>query len=395
MYTYFVGIDIAKYKHQAAFIGAAGDKAGPEISFDNTKDGFALFSIALNRFDKEQTVIGLESTGHYWLALYSFLLDDGWTVKVINPIQTDAFRKMNIRKTKTDRIDAVVIAELLRFGQYSETTLASEELIQLKMLSRLRTSLTETVGDFKRQIITILDHFFPEFSSCFSHVFGKTPTALLAEYPSPEELASCDLEKLIELLEKNSRGRHSLNKAVELKEKAANSIGVKRGADASRFALKSLLALIECVNEQIAAYDGRISEIMENYRIILSIPGVGPVTGGAIVGEIGDISRFKSPRQLVAYAGLDPKVTQSGQFTGTRNNISKRGSPHLRRALYIAANSARLFDPVFKAFYEQMVTRNKHHNQALNAVASKLARVIHAVLITQKPYSGEILGNTV
>lgn len=393
MYEFFVGIDIAKYAHQAAFINVTGDKAAPDVSFDNTSEGFELLSLGLSGFDKERTVIGLEATGHYWLALYSFLIDNGWTVKVINPIQSDAFRNMYIRKTKTDRRDSFIIAEVLRFGRYTETVLPEEKLLQLRELSRCRAGMVETVGNLKRRVLTILDRTFPEFASCFSDVFGAAPLEVLNEYPSPEELANSDMNKLIALLVKSSRGRHSRTKAEELKEKASRSIGIKRGLAALTFQMKIQLEQMKFVEGQIKELDAFIAKIMKDFPLILGIPGIGTTLGGAIIGEIGDITRFGTPQKLMAFAGMDPKVTQSGQFTGTENKISKRGSPFLRRAVYIAANVARIHDPVFKVHYERLVARGKHPKQALAAVATKLLRVIHAVMVKQVPYSPEILAN--
>lgn len=395
MYVSFVGIDIAKYKHQAAFIDAAGSRVAPDISFDNTCEGFDLLSLVLRSFDKEQTVIGLEATGHYWLALYSFLADDGWTVKVINPIQSDAFRNMYIRKTKTDRVDSFIIAEVLRFGRYTETVLAGEKLTQLKELSRCRASLVETTGDLKRKVIAILDRIFPEFAACFSDVFGAAPMELSNQFPSPEDMANSDLEKLVKLLEKSSRGRHSLKKAQEFKEKAAKSIGVKKGLPALTFQLKILLEQMRFIDGQVKELDMFVTKIMKDFQIILSIPGIGTTLGGAILGEIGKITRFKTAKQLIAFAGMDPKVTQSGQFFGTENKLSKRGSPYLRRALYLAANVARIHDPIFKVHYEQLIACGKHPKQALGAVAAKLLRVVHAVMVKQVPYTPEILANSV
>ncbi|GHV45942.1 hypothetical protein FACS1894204_06540 [Synergistales bacterium] len=194
MYAFFVGIDVGKWNHQAAFINASGNKAAPELAFTNTGEGFQSLLQSLGSFDKEQTVIGLEATGHYWLALFSFLVDNAWTVKVINPMQSDALRNINIRKTKTDKKDSVLIADVIRFGRYTETVLPDEPILQLREVSRCRTGLVESVGNLKRKILCILDRIFPEFASCFSTVFGTTPTELLQEFADPEELANCDNE---------------------------------------------------------------------------------------------------------------------------------------------------------------------------------------------------------
>ena len=241
MYSFFVGIDIGKWNHQAAFLNSSGTKAAPDLAFENTGEGFQLLLKSLESFDKEQTVVGLEATGHYWLTLFSSLVDNAWTVKVINPMQSDALRNLNIRKTKTDRKDAVLIADVLRFGRYTETVLPEENLLQLRELSRCRVGQVEVVGCLKRKILGILDRIFPEFASCFSTVFGKAPTELLQEYADPEDLANCNVEKLIKLLEKQSRGRHSEAKAQELKDKAAKNVGSRMALDALKFQLKLLL----------------------------------------------------------------------------------------------------------------------------------------------------------
>jgi transposase len=391
MFSFFVGIDVGKWNHHAAFLNSSGTHSVPELAFTNTSEGFQLLLSSLNSFDKTQTVIGLEATGHYWLALFSFLVDNSWTVKVINPMQSDAFRNISIRKTKTDRKDSVLIADVLRFGRYTETVLPDEPILQLRELSRCRTGLVESSSNLKRKILAILDRIFPEFASCFSTVFGTAPTELLQEFADPEELANCDLEKLIKLLEKKSRGRHSDKKAQELKNKAAQSIGIRMGLDALKFELRLLLQQLDFIKKQIKEMDKFLKKLMKQHEILLTIPGISFVLGAAILGEIGDVNRFATPQQLQAFAGMDPSVTQSGNFTGTQGKISKRGSPYLRRAIYLAANAAQRFDSVFKEHYEKLVARGKHPKQAMGAVATKLLRVIHAVLKSRKPYNPQKL----
>lgn len=386
MYSFFVGIDVGKWNHQAAFLNLSGAIAAPDLAFENTDEGFQLLLKSLSAFDREQTVVGLEATGHYWLALFSFLVDNAWTVKVINPMQSDALRNINIRKTKTDRRDAVLIADVMRFGRYTETTLPEENLLQIRELSRCRVGQVELISSLKRKIPGILDRIFPEFASCFSTVFGKAPTELLQEYADPEELANCDVETLVKLLEKQSRGRHSEAKARELKDKAAKSVGIRLALDALKFQLRLLLQQLDFIKAQIKELDKFLKKLMKEYDILFSIPGISVTLGAAIIGEIGDINRFGTPQQLQAFAGMDPTVHQSGNFQGTQGKMSKRGSPFLRRAVYLAANAAHRVDPVFKEHYDKMVARGKHPNQALGAVATKILRVVHAVLKTRKPY---------
>jgi transposase len=168
-------------------------------------------------------------------------------------------------------------------------------------------------------------------------------------------------------------------------------LGRSPGLDAIKFELRLLLQQLEFIKKQIKELDKFIKKLMKEHEIILSIPGISFVLGAAIIGEIGDVNRFATPRQLQAYAGMDPSVTQSGNFSGTQEKMSKRGSPYLRRAVYLGANAARRFDSVFKEYYEKLVSRGKHPKQALGAVATKLLRVIHAVLKNQKPYNPQKL----
>ena len=152
-----------------------------------------------------------------------------------------------------------------------------------------------------------------------------------------------------------------------------------------------LLEQLDFIKGQVKELDKFLKKLMKNHELIYTIPGISVTLGSAILGEIGDVKRFGTPQQLQAFAGMDPSVTQSGNFQGTQAKMSKRGSPYLRRAVYLAANAARRFDPVFKDFYDRMIARGKHPKQALAAVGTKLLRVIHAVMTSQKPYNPQKL----
>lgn len=382
----YAGIDVGKYKHEVTFLSESGEQVGNPLVFDNSQRGLEkLFGQALKN-DPERIIFGLEATGHYWLPLYAQLTAAGYDVKVINPIQSDSLRNLYIRVTKNDRKDSFLIAEVLRFGRYTETKVAKEPLIQLRELSRMRVEFQQSVAGIKTRIIGLLDRFFPEFERCFSTPCSATAQEVLKSYPTPEELADCSLNELKDLIEKASRGRHGLDKAVKLKDAAAKSFGITFGLDAFRLEIRLLLEQLSFIETQVEQLDRYIEELMKEQNLILSVPGVGPVLGAAILGEIGDISRFGSAKKLTAYAGLDATVYQSGQFEGSRAHISKRGSPYLRRALWMAAHIARMHDRTFKDFYELKLSQGKHPNQALGAVATKLCHVIYAVLSKNVPY---------
>lgn len=178
-----VGIDIAKRQHSAMFVHQSGEARGNPLSFPNSREGVAKLLQHIARFntDGEEIVFGMEATGHYWLALYSWLISEGHTVHVINPIQSDSLRSLYIRQTKTDSIDAFIIAEVIRFGRFSKTSLAEPDMLALRQLCRYRLSLVDNISDLKRKIITALDQIFPEYETLFSDMFGRSSKELLAE----------------------------------------------------------------------------------------------------------------------------------------------------------------------------------------------------------------------
>lgn len=386
---FYVGIDIAKHNHEASVIDADGKLLCQSISFTNTQKGCEKLISLLERFSitNADCVIGMEATGHYWLPVYSYLLEVEYELKVINPIQSDSFRKMYIRQTKNDSKDSFVIAQIMRFGQFSSSSLSSENIMALRQLSRYRLFLVDDCSDWKRKVICLLDQVFPEYNQFFSDTFGVTSKELLLKYPTPEDMLSISTTKLTNLINKCSRGRYGRAKAEQIKETAKNSFGVKFATDAFSFQIKQMMEQIFFIEKQLAELEKEISKLLHDAnRVITSIPGIGEVLGAIIIGEIGDISRFDSAPKLVAFAGLDVSVKQSGEFLGTQNKISKRGSPYLRRAIWTAANCAAFCDPVLSEYYQSLRARGKHHLTAVGAVARKLCNIIFAVLRDDKPY---------
>ena len=389
MFLFYCGIDIAKNKHEASIIDQNGKKLTKSISFSNSKSGCEKLFSLFEKFEiaKENVIIGMEATGHYWLAVYTFLSETGFNVKVINPIQSEAFRKMYIRQTKNDSKDSFIIAQIMRFGQYSETKLAEENIIALRQLSRYRLILVDSCSDCKRRVIALLDQIFPEYSSIFSDVFGVSSKELLLKCPTPEDLMDISVKKLSKILEKASNGRFSTEKAEFIKSVAQNSFGISFAKDAFSFQIKQLIEQISFVENQIKELEEQISILLKkSNQVITTIPGIGETIGAIIVSEIGDISRFSEPSKLVAFAGLDVKVNQSGEFLGTKNKISKRGSPYLRRAIWLAASRAAFCDPILSEYYQSLKSRGKHHLTAIGAVARKLCNIIFVILRDNRPY---------
>ena len=386
---FYCGIDIAKRSHEASVIDAEGKPLLDSITITNTQEGceklFSLFE-RLN-IARDAVIIGMEATGHYWLSVYEYLTEQKYDVRVINPIQSDAFRKMYIRQTKNDSKDSFIIAQVMRFGQYSETTLSDENTVAMRQLTRFRMALVDNCGDCKRRIIALLDQVFPEYANLFSDTFGTTSKELLLNYPTPDDMLSVSTRKLTTFLNKASRGRFGEEKAKEIRTTAAGSFGVGFAKNAFAFQIKQLVEQLMFLENQIEELDEQISHLLKQVnQVITTIPGIGDTLGAIIVSEIGDIHRFDAPNKLVAFAGLDVKVTQSGEFTGTKQHISKRGSPYLRRAIWLAANRAAFCDPILSEYYQSLKARGKHHLTAIGAVSRKLCNIIFTILRENRPY---------
>lgn len=384
-----IGIDIGKRYHQATVIDETGQILGGSIRFTNTTTGAELL---LKRVFSVNPVclpliFGLEATGHYWLALYSYLVEIGYQVVVLNPYQSDAFRKVSMSSTKTDKEDALLIAELLRFGTFSQTKLATESLIALRNLSRFRLSLNQQITDSKRRIITIIDQVFPEFESCFSDIFGKTGRSLLKKYPTPEEMEKVTVRKLTNIISKLSKGRFKNEKAQEVLTKAKTSFGITLALDSLTLQLKILLETLEFTEKQLKVVDDQINPLVDDSCVLLTLPGVGKTIAASILSEIGDIKRFKTSAQLVSFAGINPTVRQSGNFLGNRNHMSKKGSPYLRLALWQASITSSRFNPVLKEYYSLKIKEGKNHMTVIGAVARKLTGIIFAMLRDQTAFT--------
>ncbi|GHV31236.1 IS110 family transposase [Clostridia bacterium] len=386
---FYCGIDIAKHKHEASVIDSDGKALLDSISFPNTKAGceklLALFE-HLN-VSKGDILIGMEATGHYWLSVYAFFLESGYDVKVINPIQSAAFRKMYIRQTKNDSKDAFIIAQIMRFGQFSATTLSEENIVALRQLSRYRLALVDSCSDCKRRVIALLDQVFPEYNDLFSDTFGITSKGLLLRYPTPEDMLAVSAKKLASLIAEASRGRFGEEKAKQLKAVAEGSFGVSFAKDAFSLQIRQLLEQITFLENQIKELEEQIALLLKQIgSYITTIPGIGDTLGAIILSEIGDITRFDAPGKLVAFAGLDVKINQSGEFTGTNGKISKRGSPYLRRAIWLAASRAAFCDPILSKYYQSLKARGKHHMTAIGAISRKLCNIIFTILRENRPY---------
>ena len=373
----YVGIDVAKQGHFASLISSDGEILVGPFQFSNNGDGFQYLVSAFEPFDDEEIIIGLESTAHYADNLIRYLVAESYNVCVLNPLSTSSMRKNNIRKTKTDKIDTYIIAQTLMMQKsYRFVTSEDLDLMNLKELGRFRQKTIKQRTRLKIQLTSYLDQTFPELQYFFkSGLHQKSIYALLKEAPTAKSIASMHLTHLATLLAKTSHGHFKKEQATELRVLARKSVG--QSDQALSIQVTSTIAQIELLDEQIARVEAEMTEIMRfNDSVIMTIPGIGYLNGGMILGEIGDIHRFSTPKKLLAFAGLDPSVYQSGNFNARRTRMSKRGSGILRYALMNAAHNVVKNTTIFKAYYDKKMAEGRTHHNAFGHCASKLVRVI-------------------
>lgn len=387
---YYIGIDIAKHTHCAAMLDGEGKLVAEPFLFDNTSQGFAHLLMRLGGLGAhcDDCTIAMESTGHYWFALLDFLIAHGFEPIVLNPIQTDAYRRVdNVRSAKTDLIDAVLIADLVRVKHFTPWNRGDEFCDELKQLTRHRSMLVSQSTRIKNKTTAVLDRVFPEFETIFAHPYGPTSKAVLLHCPTPQQVMKYGVHRLTRLIETASNGRCGRDYADTLMAAARTSIGVSRLSDASALQIKLMVEHLEFLESQMKDLDAEIAVILDETpgRWLVTIPGVGPTLAAQITGEIGDPWRFSSARKLVAYAGMDATVSQSGE-SELAGHMSKRGSAQLRYALVRAADGVRRLDPYFKEYYDRKLREGAHYFCAISGVARKLAGVVLALMREERAY---------
>ena len=387
-----VGIDVASNKHDIFIMNALGEVFNKHFTIDNTRQGYKKLleqiSLAKEFFKDSNVRIGLESTGHYSRNILHFLILEGYDVMFINPLLTNMDRKASsVRKTKTDSIDAKAICMFLIRNQndFKPYTLSSYHIDELKILVRQRKSLKKQLNQITNQLHAFLDQAFPEYHTVFKNILSNASLTLLSSYASLSELKRVRVNTLSELLRKASKGKHGVTKAELIKTLVKDSIGID--SESLSLSIKQSVQTIRTIQSQIDQINQLLEHhITESKTTLLSIPGVGTQTGAIILAEIGDINRFKSDDTLLAYAGLDPSVYQSGNYEGSFK-ISKRGSSILRWAIFQAAKVAVIHDPVFNAYYEKKKSEGKHYLTIIGHVTKKLLRVIRSILKNNSVYT--------
>ena len=378
MSMYFIGIDISKYKHDCCIISAANQKVVSKVTIENNKSGFEELLTIINSLSNPADIkIGFESTAHYALNLELFLENSLLTFMEVNPVLISEYKKSKtLRRTKTDSVDCESIARWLMTVEYKPHPKGFYHAYSLKSLTRLRDKLIRQRSFYLVKITNVLDHTFPEFKPFFSERFSKTALYLLENYGSAEKMArmnSVSYEKLRSL----SRGKFSPQQFLQLKELAANTVGVNNSI--FDVELNSLLTLYKSLNKEIDILEKEIIKLIEEiHPHYMSIPGIGPLSAAVIYSEYGDISNFSNSGQMLAFAGIEPGINESGTESHGGKMV-KRGSSQLRYTLINCCIPLIRFDMTFATYYAKKRGEGKPHRVAITHVAKKLIRVIYAL----------------
>lgn len=385
-----IGIDVSKNKHDACILNENGEQIGKFMKLMNTKTSLDKFLEQIKIISEKHDAkirIGLEATGIYWYSLFSKISEDH-KISIYNPAQIHAFAKVNVRGSKTDKIDAKTIANMLRFGNAPQTDYSDKQRLELREYVRFYLKLTGKKTNLKKRFRRNLHLVFPGYDQVFKNVFTRTSKEILSQSPTPDDILEMGEAKLFELMKKASKNQIHKEKARELIAKAEDTIPSGFLKESSLVELQIMLDLIEIIEKHIDSLEKRIFAIWDNVKdkhYIQTIPGISEFRAAMIWAEIGDIENFKHPDQIVAFAGLDPKVRKSAnkEVIGGPN---KRGSRTLRWALGWAVQESKNVNPVIAPYFKKKIDEGKHYNTARCAASKKLIRIIWSVEKNKKPF---------
>lgn len=387
-YNRFCGIDIAKQKHVARIIDRNGLCIVRSQSFMNNTRGFKTILERLQSAGGPQKIlVGMEATGHYWNSLHDFLVEQGYKVAVLNPIQTSQQSKKGIRKTKTDNIDAGHIATLIKNGDHRPALVPGELATSCRYATRLRHTLTKQNAKLKQLLWSRLHPAWPEYESLFTDPFCATARKLLAQAPLPEDVLDMEPAELIELIRTASRGRFGPAKAQKIRQAATETVGTNRGRQGLRISIRTLIAQLEAVQPVRLELDRQIEQLAEQIpAYIRTLPGAGDQAAVSLFGETDPIETFTSPSQLVAFAGLDPTVYQSSGPPKPSRRISKRGSPFLRNTLWHMTQRACFQEGDLRDYWLKRRRQGLTHRSAVAATAIKLCHLSWRIMTDRRDY---------
>jgi transposase len=392
---FHLGIDVSKKTARYFILDEAGNKL-KAFTLNNDKE--ALESL-LERFkslsiSSNNLLVGIEATGGFWENIFSFLKDKGFDIVLLNPYNTNKFREALSKKAKTDDIDALIIAQLLRTGEYVQSQVAKENIQALRELTNLRYEFVKERKNLQRQVYSLLNITFPEYQkTVIAKPFSLASMAILEKFPTAKHLSQAKTKHIEKIVRSIVGNNFSIKNIQELIQTAKNSIYSGRAAGARATTLRMLLHHIQKLSDSIEKLETEMKEILspsdkdgsfpgEN---LLSIKGVGDKTLAALLSYLGsDGSNFHDAKSAVGYVGFYPKIYQSGQ-TKKDNNISKRGPKVLRWALYMAAGASLRHNKEMRTLYHKKLSQGKTEKQALICVGKKLLQIALSLLKSGEP----------
>ena len=388
----FVGIDISKDKFDACGITGEDNKLF-QFSATMDRNGFEKLKGHLGAVSESSVLIGMESTASYHVNLFSYLVSEGYRVILINPLLISNYVKMQLRKTKTDKKDAVVIAQFLLANGATLIQRVTPSLISdLRDLSRQRESLVDEMTSLKIEIKQLLNITFPELEH-MAGIFTKSIVKLLQQYPSAVALRDADIGQLSQMLIADSYGHKREAFAVALIKAVHSSIGTN--SPAKEMIVKQKIALLLHIEEDLQETTTMLIKMArklmeEDINIITSIKGIRDKTAANFLVEMGgDINQFERSGKIIAMAGLDPAVYQSGKHEG-KGKITKRGNRHLRRVIWMMTTRVIQYSDVFKVYYLKRRKEGLPYKKAVLATAHKLIRVVYAMLTQRTTFCPQV-----
>lgn len=406
--TLIVGVDIAKKKHWARFVDYRGIELGKAIGFTNDINGFTTIVSEINKicnskflnYHIDKIIVGMEPTGHYWKDLALFMMKRDIKVVGVNPYHTKKSKELDDNSpTKNDKKDAITIARLVKDGRFFEPYIPTGVYGELRVLVTTRTGLVRRRNSLKNTITAVIDEYFPEFTTVFKHPLkGKASIQILKDCPFPKLILSLGVDGVLATIKKAVKKTVGMKKAMELVETAERSVGVDYGISSAKVKLNILISELEFTEKQLVELEAEMEKQLNNTgyaQKLLAIKGIGIVTAASFLGEVGDITRFDSARQISNMAGYNLVEDSSGQNqSGTA--ISKRGRKTLRNVLYTMSLVCVAKNDELKKLYEYLRTRSINplkKKQALVVISKKLVTIIYTIITKNTTYQPErVLG---
>ena len=392
---FLVGIDIGKNNHTFSMVDKdTGEILSLPSHFENNQKGFLSLINKLSNYTKSDILIGMEDTGHYHFTLLKYLLDNRYTVALINPTTTDLTRKLQGDISKNDPLDSLTICDVIssnnRKKSYRITTVNRFDLYEQKQLTRHHHNLKEELNIYKNRLQKCIDVVFPEFNSLFRSKYGIVYMNILKNFSSAHAVANADIPSLRKCFEFKKQGKRIALSPELLKSAAKASVGIHSIAE--EIQIRHLVRQIELLEDQISEIDERIEEFsIQNNSTILSIPGISHFSGTSILAELGDICNYSKPSQIIKFAGVAPYHYQSGQFTAQHTAITKKGSRYLRKTLYQIILPVIFRNEVFRVYYNKKLSEGKTHRCAQGHCIRKLLRIIFHLLTSGQQFSPKLL----